>query len=281
MKVWNKVKYPLLIGLIVVLFALVRALAYTLPSGALTILYPLILIRLLSQDWFDSDILFDILLLAAVFFAVMYVPGPEKWGKFRRYLLRPAVAVLVTFGLSAAAVTGYQALEDWTYQKNRDTTYQNIADFLDEADEAIAYNTHSHHFDDRFRDAFPELLLETTHIIDNEPTTVYYYSDYILIDYDTQRIGFIYHQYGTLKFYEYQLKPADAYPELGRQRTIDLPDAGAELRCYRPGPTLSQYTDGFALTLSDGSIYTVTGLCRGTNFYLGLKDAQLTFLEIP
>lgn len=283
MKIWNKIKYPLLIALIVLLLAFVRYVALAGPGWAYwldtTLLFPLLFLRILSLDAFSSDILLDILLVAVGIGAVLFVPAPAKFGKLRRYLLRPALAAVAIVAISAAAINANDTWEDQLRQRKQDALFRDIRAFVDVADEVIAYNTHSQHFGDPFREAFPELLLETTHIVNDQKVPAYYYCDYILIDYDTHRVGFVYHRYGSLELFEYQLKAVDDYPDLARQRTIDLPNSGASLICYRLSIELDQYTDGLALAMPDGSIYAITDLCRVDRLFLGIQNAALEFIE--
>ena len=264
MKIWNKVKFPLLIVLLVAVFAFIRYITMAVPSWVnASLIYPLLVMRLLLEDTWTSVILLGI--GAAI---IMCVPCGGAWEKLRRFLLRPALAVLVILGLSNFAIAANDSWEDQLYQRRMYATYAQIHAFVDVADEAFAYNTHSQHFDNRFRKEFPQLLLETMH----SDGIHYYYSDYILIDYDTHRVGVVYNQYGILRFFVYQLEPVDSYPVLPQQNTIALSAPGATLKSFCRERELSQYTDGFALIKEDGSIYAITGLCDKKNLYLGLNS---------
>lgn len=284
MKIWNKIKFPLLIGLIVLLLAFIRYLSLAAPSWAfdvlISLLYPLVVVRFLSQAYFESEILLEILLISLGVGAVICIPRPERFGKLRRYLLRPALASVIILVLSNAAISANDGWEDALYQRQLDASYQQIREFVDEADEAIAYNTSTHRFDDNFLDAFPELALDTVHLVDNQHKTVHYVTDVILIDYDTQRLGIVYFRYGDPEFYEYQLKPADQLPKnLLSQLSVDLPQSGASLYCYRVSAELKQYTSGFGLTMADGSIYTITGLSDEDYLFLGLNYPSIEIID--
>ena len=266
MKIWEKVKYPLLTALIGLLLAFIRYLALAVPSWVnATFLYPLLVVRIFSRQWFHTDILLDVLLVAVGLWAVMLVPAPGEREKCRRYLLRPAITLAAALLLSNWAVAANDEWEDRLYQRQQDATYAAIHAFVETADEAYAYNTHSQHSGARFREEFPQLML-----MDHGS---YFYSDYIFIDYDTQRIGLAYHRHGTLRFYEYQLKSVETCPDLPQQQNFALSAPGEALVSYCPSGELSQYTDGFALIMADGSVYAINGRCRGENLFLGLNSA--------
>lgn len=265
MRTWNRIKFPLLMGLIALLLVFVRYIALAVPSWVNpSLIYPLLVVRIFSQEWFQTDILMDILLAGIGIWALLLVPVEEENKRFVRRLLRAVIVLVAVFLLSGVAISFNDEWEDAMYQHQQDKTYEAIHAFVDVADAAFIYNNHSQHSAGRFREEFPQLLM-----MDHGS---YYYSDYLFIDYDTQRIGLAYHQYGSLKFFEYQLKPVAAAPDLPQQHAVALSAPGATLFSYCPNQELHQYTTGFALVLADGSVYAITGLRDDNYLFLGLNS---------
>ena len=275
MKNRKKGMHLLLTALIALFLAFIRYLALAVPSWVnVTIIYPLLVIRMFSQQWFHTDILLDVLLAAVGLWAVMLIPAQGKREKLCRYLLCPGIVLVAVFLLSNWAVAANDEWEDRLYQRQQDATFAALHAFVNAADAAFIYNNHSQHSAGRFREEFPQLLM-----MDHGS---YYYSDYLFVDYDTQRIGLAYHQYGTLQFFEYQLKPVAAAPDLPQQHEVALSAPGATLHSYCPSAELHQYTTGFALILADGSVYAITGLRDGNYLFLGLNSELIPiedFLE--
>jgi hypothetical protein len=269
LKIWYKVKPLLGVALITALFACFRYFMMAVPNWVhLPLIYPLIVIRLLLTDSWAG------ILLAGICAAcVMLVPCYGDHVRTRRFLTRPAVAVMVMLLLSGWAIERNDVWEKQRYQRKLDTVYAQIHDFVEVADAALAYNTSSQHFGNRFREEFPELRLETMH----SDGVHYYYSDYVLIDYDTKRIGIVFN-HPDISFFTYQLKPADTYPKHGIQGGASLCAPGATFYSYWAQGDMPQYTDGFALVMEDGGIYVITGLCSQENLFLGL-DSVITPIE--
>lgn len=264
MRIWNKIKYPLLIGLIVLFFAFLRFLAYALPSWSYGLVYPLMVIRLLSQDWFDSDILLDIALLAAAFFAVMFVPMPEKWGRLRRYILRPILSavmvVIISLGMSG---TNEQIIEH-----NYDLKIAKAEQLIEEADEIIYYNLYSH------QGATPRFTQsEIIH-------TCGHSHDMILIDYDTHRVTFLRELTAAayLEIDTFQLQPTGqtefkAYTQV----EVELTGEGAKFITHFPDLDNPHRTSGIVLHMADGSVYALTDLIDPAYdypYFLGLDRGE-------
>lgn len=287
MKIWKQIKYPLIVALTVLIILALRIVLPALSYNWGILFYFRLFLVLFSRDFFHADwVLWDLILLITMVWVIMVIPATGRLSKPRRFLLRPLLAVAIFVFLTPLATNAIEDAqaavierERQQSQKQTDETYANIHAFVEDADVAYVYNTSTHHMNHRFKEEFPQLLL-THDYYDNDVVKIgYHYCDYLLIDYDTLRIAFIYTKHGRLTLFEYQLSPADTYPTTGRQKTIQLDAPGASLMSYRPGPTLQQYTDGFALTMSDGSIYTITGLCENGNLFLNIQRNDFKKIE--
>lgn len=264
MKNWNKIKYPLLIGLIVLLFAFIRFLSYDLPSWSWGLLYPVMIIRLFSQEWFNSDILLDIILLAAAFFAVMLVPKPEKWGRVRRYFLRPAVSVLLVVVLSV----GMNGANEVIREHNYDLKIAKAEQLIDEADEIIYYNLYSQQV------ATPDFTHPAiTHTCGNS-------HDMILIDYDTHSVTFLRELTAAayLEIDTFRLEPTDQTEFKVRvQVEVELSGQGELFVTHFPDLENPHRTSGIVLYMADGTVYALTDLTDPRNnypYFLGLDRGE-------
>ena len=245
MKIWNKVKYPLIIGLIVAVMSLIRFLSMAVPSWVETMLYyPLIAFRLIFKDTVTN-----IVLIAVTAGAVMLVPCDlwleQEWKKMRRYLVRPAVAVVVMLCVSGWMIHSNDGWEDRIWEKKVDAFSQDVSAFLDVADEVILHNSSTHNYTPYFKDERIRCECGTYH-------------DVIMIDYDTMRIAFLNHD-SINDFFVYELKPGALPSGNGLVQADVLLDASqTRLITYTPGFDQGHRTSAIELILADGTAFSTT-----------------------
>ena len=279
MKFWKSVLPILCVILILLAATWLRIAVPSLPYDSIAGMHFLdLLISVYSDDLSGSAWApWDGFLMITAILCTFAIPAKHSHRKLQKFLLQP-LAVILVFLLATPLVNvevkeaqeGYRALQKQQEQEREDQTYANIAAFLEDADVAFAYNTNTRRMGTRFKEDFPELLLEHTYIDGNTSKIGYHYTDYVLIDYETQRVGVIYTRV-LLQFYEFQLQPAEGSPSTVEPTVITLEESGAELAFYCPSEELYQYTDGIRLTMADGSVYSISGLSDENNFFLGLQ----------
>ena len=287
MKKWDRVLPVLCVVLILLVATWLRIAVPSLPYNSVSGMHFLgLLISIYSDDlsgfaWAPWD---GFLMITAIL-CTFVVPVEYEHRKLRKFFLRP-LAVILVFLLATPLVNaevketqdGYRALQKQQEQQQRDKTFEEIAAFLEDADVAFAYNTNERNHDSRFEEEFPELLLEHPYISGGVHKIGQHHTDYVLIDYETQRVGVIYTNV-LLQFYEIQLEPAKGSPSTVEPTVITLEEPGAELAFYCLSEELDQYTDGIRLTMADGSIYSISGLSDENNFYLGLQRNNFEKVE--
>lgn len=241
MKIWNKVKYPLLLGLITVVMIWIRFLTMAVPSWVDTMLYyPLIALRFIVGDTWTN-----ILLIAISAGAVMLVPCDRQWEQLHRFVLRPAVAVLVILCLSGLAIGQNDEWEDAYWDSKIDAYCQEVSTFLEEADEVILYSPFDHDYSPYFEDERIQCACGAFHNV-------------IMIDYDTMRIAFLQHEWIT-DFYVYELEPGALAPGNGlKQMDTLIPQTQNRLITYTPGFDNGHRTSAIELILADGTVYSTS-----------------------
>ena len=266
MKIWSKIKYPLYLTLIVLLMTFLRFGAMAVPSWIPTMLLsPLIASRLIL-----GDSLTNVLLAAVSIGAVMLVPCEVQWGqvqrsRLRRFLLRPALAVLVIFGLSAILIAANDQWEDMIWDRTVAASHREIREFIDIADEAIVYSN-SEYQGSNYQQDFPELVMEGRYVTDT-----------MMIDYDSMTIGFCYHHIAKFELKTFSFKSGGNIPgNYEWSHSVALSEPGALLTFY------FDYRDGqegngstttcIALTMADGTVYTAANLTdprTGYSYFVG------------
>lgn len=245
MKIWDRIKYPLLLALIVAVMSFIRFLTMATPNWVETMLYyPLIALRILFKDFWVN-----ILLIAVCAGAVMLVPYNWQWNqeskKLRRYFVRPAISVLVMLCLSGVMIASNDGWEDAYWGNKVDAYCREVSDFLDVADEVILHNGSSHHYSPYFADERIRCECGTFH-------------DVIMIDYDTMRIAFLHHE-GISNFFVYELQPGALPSGNGIVQTdLLLEPAQTRLITYAPSSDNGHRTCAIELILGDGTAYSTT-----------------------
>ncbi len=286
MKNLKKIAPP--IGVIVILLAAtaLRIVLPSIPYDSGILLTFRFLINICSEEWFGSSwAVWDLMVVFIALCCAICLPAEGKYRKLQRFVVAPLVILLVSALVTPFVnATTQKAYDDYrAYQKQQekerlDQTYRDIEAFLEDADVAFAYNLHSQSHDQRFEEAFPELVL-THPYLDGEVEKIgHHHCDYVLIDYDTQRVGVIYDD-TLLEFYEFQLRSADQYPSTVKPTALELDGPGAQLAFYSTGESLSQYTACISLTMADGRIYSISGLSDERNFYIGLQNTTYQRIE--
>lgn len=280
MKVWNKVKYPLLIALIVVVMSLIRFVTMAVPSWVDTMLYyPLIAFRFIFRDTVTN-----LVIIAISAGAVMLVPCDwqwcREWKKLRRFVVRPILAVLAMLCVSSWMISCNDEWEDRIWDKKVDASHQPIRDFIEIADEAVWYSNNCYH---GYTEEFPELVRpvwagnQCRHITDT-----------ILIDYDSKTVGFAYHYISYFVLKDISLSQEFTVPSFSdATNTVILGQPGAELKLYY------NYKDGavgnghdvvcITLTMADGTVYGTNDLEdpeTGRNYFLSLPTSDSVFERI-
>ena len=123
MKIWSKVKYPLLIGLIALLMSLIRFLMLASPTWIDTgLLFPLLFIAVCL-----GEIGTHIFLIALCAGAVMLVPAQWEWDaqreKMRRFVIRPIIAVVIMMCVSGLLYNRNRVWEKRYYEKRINSSY--------------------------------------------------------------------------------------------------------------------------------------------------------------
>lgn len=245
MKIWNKVKYPLLITMIVAVISFIRFLTMAMPSWIDTMLYyPLIAFRFIFEDTITNIVL--ILITAG---AVMLVPcdwqWAQEWKKTRRFLVRPTIAVVVMLCLSGIAIAQGEEWDDAYWDNKVDAYCQEVSAFLDSADEVILHNSSDHNYSPYFADERIRCTCGAFH-------------DVIMIDYDTMRIAFLNHD-SINDFFVYELNPGALTSENSIVQTDLLLDSSqTQLITYSPDFDNSHRTCAIELILADGTVFSTT-----------------------
>ena len=245
MRIWNKIKYPLLIGLITALMIWIRYLTMAVPSWVDAMLYyPLIAFRIICKDTIAN-----IVIIAVCAGAVMLVPYDWKWNpegkKLRRFVVRPAVCVLVMLCVSGWMIHSNDGWEDRIWEKKVDAFSQDVSAFLDVADEVILHNSSTHNYTPYFKDERIRCECGTYH-------------DVIMIDYDTMRIAFLRHG-GISDFFVYDLKPGALTSQNDLVQTdLLLEPSQTRLVTYYPDGQNTHRTSAIELFLADGTVYSTT-----------------------
>lgn len=266
MKIRSKIKSPLLLTLIVLLMTFLRFGAMAVPSWIpTTLISPLLVCRLVLGDF-----LTNVLLAAASIGAVILVPCEVQWGevqrsRLRRFLLRPALAVLVIFGLSAVLIAANDQWEDMIWDRTVAASHREVREFIDIADEAILYSN-AEYQGSNYQQDFPELVMEDRYVTDT-----------MMIDYDSMTIGFCYHYVSKFQLKTFSLQAGGKVPESYTwSHSVALSEPGALLTFY------FDYRDGkegngstttcIALTMADGTVYTAANLTdprTGYSYFVG------------
>lgn len=129
MKKWEKVKYPLLIGMITIVMSLIRFLMFASPTWIDTgILFPLLFIAFCL-----GEIGAQIFMIALCAGAVMLVPCQWLWDegqeKLRRFLIRPAIAVVIMLCVSGLLISRNRVWEKRYHEKRVTSSYQQVREF--------------------------------------------------------------------------------------------------------------------------------------------------------
>lgn len=139
MKIWNKVKYPLLITLITAVMILLRFLMFASPTWIDSrLLFPLLFIGLLLGE-FGSNVF----LIALCIGAVILVPCQWEWDadreKIRRFVIRPIIAVVIMLCVSSWMVGRNRVWEKRYYEKRVNACHQQIRESVNIADEGLVH----------------------------------------------------------------------------------------------------------------------------------------------
>lgn len=248
MKIWNKIKFPLLVALFTAVIFGLRILCHSWDAMLYILLFPV----LLSRDLFDSNwVLVDIFLILILVGCILFTPAPGKLGRFRRFFLRPLLAILVVILASNPMISNAQEYfreqEEKMWEQKEEAFRAEVREFLDEADELILHDHHSQNYSPYFEDARIRCVCGAYH-------------DVIMIDYDTMRIAFLRHDWID-DFHVYQLKQG-ALSEENTFVQLDavLPESGNRLITYYPEADLEHRTCALELVLSDGKIYSTADM---------------------
>lgn len=256
MKIWDKVKIPLLLAIITLVMIWIRFLTMALPNWVDTMLYyPLIAVRIVLRDTWTN-----ILLIAICAGAVMLVPC-DRWNrewKLKRFLVRPAISMIAMLCVSGVLIGSNEQWEDAYWDKKVDAYGQEISAFLDGAEEVILFGHYSQHYTPEFADERIQCACGTYHNV-------------IMIDYDTMQIAFLRHE-GIRGFHVYQLR-ASALTEENELVQLDakLPGSETRLITYAPDAQNDHRTCAIELRLPDGSVYSTTDTPDG-NWEDGFLD---------
>lgn len=280
MKIWNKVKYPLLIALITAVISFLRFLTMALPSWVDTMLYyPLIAIRFILDDFWTN-----IFLIVVCAGAVMLVPCDRQWGqewkKLQRFLVCPVVSVIVMLCLSGLLISSNEGWEDQIWDNTVDRNHQQVRDFIQIADEAVWYSNNCY---DGYTEEFPELVRDVW--AGNQWPHI---TNTILMDYESKTVGFAYHQGSYFVLKDISLSQEFSAPPFSNAtNTVILAEPGAELKLYY------NYTDGavgngydvvcVTLTMADGTVYGTNDLTdpeTGRNYHLAMPTSDEVFERI-
>lgn len=280
MKLWNKIKYPPLIALIVAVMSFIRFLTMAVPSWVDTMLYyPLIAFRFIFKDTWTN-----ILLIAICAGAVMLVPcdwqWDQEWEKWRRYLVRPAVAVVAMLCLSGILIHSNDGWEDRIWDRTVDASHQPIRDFIEIADAAVWYSNNCY---DGYTEEFPELVRDVW--AGNQWKHI---TNTILVDYDSQTVGFAYHAGSYFVLKDISLTQDFAVPNsCNATNTVVLSEPGTELKMYfnyKGGAVGNGYDIVcITLTMADGTVYGTNDLTdpkTGRNYFLSLPISDEGFEQI-
>lgn len=278
MRVWNKVKFPLLIALITVVMTLLRFCTMAVPSWIdYSLYYPLMVFHFMF-----GGAAANILLIVLCAGAVMLVPCEWEWGeeKLRRFVVRPVLAVAVMLCASGFMIHGNDAIEDKIWEKKVDASHEPIQAFIQIADEAIWYSNNCH---SGYTEEFPELVRPIW-----AGNRLPHVTDTILVDYDSKTVGFAYHQgmYFVLK--DISLCQDFTVPDACNEtNTVILADPGAELKLYynyKGGAEGNGYdVICITLTMADGTVYGTNDLTdpeTGRNYFLSLPILDEGFERI-
>lgn len=260
MKIWKKYKHPILICLIVLLFAFVHLLVVNLSlrinSTLLTLLItPLLRVYVVSLVTTDSCILLDILLAAIAIPCVIAVaPMPQKRGRLRRYLLRPMQAILVLAALHPQLLGGW--ISEQLYHGVRAPYYWQIQRQFDAADASVTFG--GSHCSQVLHQYLPDLTYKgkTT----NEygwPT--YYAKGAVLVDFDSPSVTFFFRGDSTHQARTFSLSTETPLPDKYdrcKHVLLDGPVSFLEIYMNRINGSTSDYVvTCIAVTLPNGTVY--------------------------
>lgn len=185
-----------------------------------------------------------ILYLALTFFLSKF-PKTDNTGKgfFRRHILKP-ILLLLGVGVMFLGLYGARFVEE-----KLETAH--IERFMAKSEEKITYMDNLYVMDIKG--------VETEHSM-------------IMLDYDAMKIGFLF--YGDYDRYrEYKLEKSDGIDSGNIQYTHALNSPGRELITYYPDEKRKHRTTAIAVTMEDGTIYSIDGLKdeNSHDVYLGLR----------
>lgn len=282
MKIWNKLKHPLLLIVLTLALAFLRYVSYACPVWCPYVFWaPGLYLQILSDALFSSKyVLMEIVFWPVALGAFLLVPADEQYGCTRRSLLRLVLPLLVVLGLSSFAIASNDRWEQDAFDRKREASHQQIRDFIQIADEAVWY---SNDYYDGYTEEFPELVRpiwagnQSPHITDT-----------ILIDYDSKTVGFAYHYVSYFVLKDISLSQEFTVPSFSNEtNTVILGQPGTELKLYY------NYKDGavgngydvvcITLTMADGTVYGTNDLTdpeTGRNYFLSLPTADSAFARI-
>ena len=287
MKIWNKIKHPLAIALILMGFTALRIAVPAMPYDWRFLLYFRFIISIFSGEWFGSNwMLWDLALFLATVCCIMAVPFLRKLGKAMRF----AICTLLTLAVFLActplvnntvtyAQTAYKEHQDRQYDAMVDAHHQEIRDFIAIADEAVWYSYNNY----GCKEEFPELVRQVW-AGNNMP----HVTNTILIDYDSKTVGFAYHDISYFVLKDIPLTDGFTVPDTcDLTNTAFLAESGAKLTMYF-NYTNGQIGNGYdivciALTMADGTVYGTNHLTdpeNGRNYRLRLPISDEGFVRI-
>lgn len=253
----------ILVFLLVVLFlAFYRYGSIAGPSWyPYALLHPAFLLLIISEELFSNPVI----LLELVFWPLAYwvftlFPVKGEQVRWRRYLIRPMVALLIVFSLSNYAIQMNDSWEDQIWDSHVKAYTQEVSEFVDEADEVVLFGHNEHQYSPYAQEPRLECGCGAYHHA-------------ILIDYDTMRIAVLL-QNSIDDFYVFKLEQGALTTEnTNLQVNVMLPGSQTRLRTYYPDESSNHRTCAIELILSDGSVYSTTQTPdhHWENGYLGLR----------
>ena len=181
----------LLIVLLVVFLIFIRYTAIEIPDWLfnttflIPLFYPLLVLRLIV----DGNWLMDAVLAAITYLAVILVPCQGERARLRRYLIRPAVAVLAFVCSCTVSIGIFNNIADvFRFTKYADN-YSQVRELIDQA-EHVLVSDGGGHTTEYFADRMPVLSWAGDGTYD-DGRPVYYARSAILIDMDDPAIIYI------------------------------------------------------------------------------------------